>query len=137
LPQFRRSTLHNDANDYNLLVDNGRFALLDFGDMVHSCTVFDLAIGLAYTLLPSQNLLADAVIIHRAYQAISPLTAVERQHLYTLIALRWCTSVAIAAHQMAQEPDNAYLAISQDGAWAALAQWRTIEPAAYQQTFVR
>ena len=152
LPQFRRSTLHNDANDYNLLVDNGRLALLDFGDMVHSCTVFELAIGIAYALLnspivqeadlnlhPTQAdspaLLETAVSIFRAYHQITPLTAVEHQHLHTLIPIRWCTSVAMAAHQMAQEPDNAYLAISQKGAWTALAQWRLLAPTTTQDTF--
>ncbi len=161
LPQFRASILYNDANDYNLLVHNGRLALLDFGDMVYSRTVFDLAIGTAYTLLnssranktdphpspppvrgkksdslslegegwdESKNLLNTAVSIFRTYHQVSPLTAVEIQNLYTLIAMRWCTSVAIAAHQMAQEPDNPYLAISQQGAWIALAQWRQIDP---------
>jgi Ser/Thr protein kinase RdoA (MazF antagonist) len=51
LSQFRRSILHNDANDYNLLVHNGRLALLDFGDMVYAYTVFDLAIAIAYALI--------------------------------------------------------------------------------------
>ena len=75
-----------------------------------------------------ENLLNAASSILRAYHQVSPLTAVESQHLYTLIAIRWCTSVALAAHQMAQEPDNPYLAISQQGAWTALAQWRQIDP---------
>jgi Ser/Thr protein kinase RdoA (MazF antagonist) len=135
LPQFRRSVLYNDANDYNLLLHNGRLALLDFGDMVHSCTVFDCAIGMAYMLLGKEDLLATAVPILRAYHQTSPLTAVELQHLPTLIAMRWCTSVAIAAHQMAQEPDNAYLAVSQSGAWAALAQWRQMDPQTSQHAF--
>ena len=147
LPQFRAGILYNDANDYNLLVHNGRLALLDFGDMVYSYTVFDLAIGIAYTLLGTiemlwpvsdpagAKLLDDAVTLFRAYYQVSPLTAVEIQHLYTLIAMRWCTSVAVAAQQMAEEPDNEYLAISQAGAWAALAQWREIEPDTAHRAF--
>jgi Ser/Thr protein kinase RdoA (MazF antagonist) len=163
LPHFRASVLYNDANDYNLLVHNGRLAVLDFGDMVYSRTVFDLAIGIAYALLSSNPypgptpergrrqsslslegegwgegegaLLNTAVAIFRAYHQVSPLTAVEIAHLYTLIAIRWCTSVAVAAHQMAQEPDNDYLAISQAGAWAALSQWRDIEPQTANRAF--
>jgi 4-aminobutyrate aminotransferase-like enzyme len=103
--------------------------------MVHSCTVFDCAIGMAYMLLGKEDLLATAVPILRAYHQTSPLTAVELQHLPTLIAMRWCTSVAIAAHQMAQEPDNAYLAVSQSGAWAALAQWWQMDPQTSQHAF--
>ncbi|MCB8944108.1 MAG: aminotransferase class III-fold pyridoxal phosphate-dependent enzyme [Ardenticatenaceae bacterium] len=145
LPQFRRSTLYNDANDYNLLVQNGRLALLDFGDMVHSYTAFDLAIGMAYTLISGLWLVSDratsdllleaATAILQPYHQISPLTAVELYHLPTLIPIRWCTSVAIAAHQMAQEPDNDYLAISQKGAWAALKAWHSLDPAAIRAAF--
>jgi hypothetical protein len=36
---------------------------------------------------------------------------------------------------MAQEPDNDYLAISQAGAWAALSQWRDIEPQTANRAF--
>ena len=46
------SVIHNDANDYNVLIEDGRMSgLLDFGDLVHSATVCDLAIALAYTML--------------------------------------------------------------------------------------
>lgn len=157
LPQFRASILYNDANGYNLLANNGRLAVLDFGDMVYSRTLFDLAIGIAYTLLnnypppatergadslesddrgESKNtLLAMAVTLFRAYHQVSPVTAVEMAHLYTLIAIRWCTSVTIAAHQIAQEPDNDYLAISQAGAWAALEHWHTVDPQRAHQAF--
>jgi 4-aminobutyrate aminotransferase-like enzyme len=43
--------------------------------------------------------------------------------------------VAVAAQQMAEEPDNEYLAVSQAGAWAALARWRQIEPDRAYQAF--
>ncbi|MHA2424878.1 MAG: phosphotransferase, partial [Candidatus Thorarchaeota archaeon] len=54
---LRTSVNHNDANDTNVLVEKSwdrnerRFGLLDFGDMVYSCTAFELAIATAYAIL--------------------------------------------------------------------------------------
>ena len=46
---LRSSVIHGDANDYNLIVRDGRIVgLLDFGDMVHSATICDLEIGRAH-----------------------------------------------------------------------------------------
>ncbi len=56
LPKLRRSVIHNDANDYNVLVGGGYsdpqqmivVGLIDFGDMVWSFTVGELAVAIAY-----------------------------------------------------------------------------------------
>src|SRR5438552_5951801 len=57
---LRRSAIHNDPNDHNVLVGGGDdpatrhqriVGLVDFGDMVHSVTVADLAIAMAYAVL--------------------------------------------------------------------------------------
>jgi Ser/Thr protein kinase RdoA (MazF antagonist) len=45
---LRRSVVHGDANDYNVLVDGNKVVgLIDFGDIVYSYTVGDLAIAVA------------------------------------------------------------------------------------------
>ena len=47
--RLRFSVIHNDANDYNILVDESEqrvTAILDYGDMVHTATVCELAIAL-------------------------------------------------------------------------------------------
>ena len=57
LPELRTSVIHNDGNDYNVLVkdldaDGGTAAgVVDFGDMVESCTVFEPAVCAAYAML--------------------------------------------------------------------------------------
>ena len=48
--ELRRSVIHGDANDYNVIVDPQSMTvsgLIDFGDMVYSYTVGDLAIAVA------------------------------------------------------------------------------------------
>ena len=46
------------------------------------------------------------------YRAASALGDAELAALFPLICLRLCLSAVLAAHQRAQEPDNAYLSIS-------------------------
>jgi 4-aminobutyrate aminotransferase-like enzyme/Ser/Thr protein kinase RdoA (MazF antagonist) len=123
LPELRRSAVHNDANDYNVLVANDGGAwprgeriagLIDFGDIVHSFTVADLAIAVAYAVLDKPDPLAAAASIVRGYHAAWPLTAIELTALFDLVRLRLCVSIALAAHQQPQRPSDDYLGISQD-----------------------
>lgn len=113
--KLRRSVIHGDANDYNVLVENERVVgLIDFGDMVYSYTVGDLAIAVAYVVLGKEDPYAAATPVIDGYQQQFPLTADELEALWSLVRLRLCMSVCIAAHQQAQQPENEYLGISQD-----------------------
>ena len=75
LPDLRRSAVHNDANDHNVIVAgegdvwsrHQRIAgIIDFGDIVHSFVAADLAIAIAYAVLDKPDPLAAAVTIVRA-----------------------------------------------------------------------
>lgn len=118
LPGLRRSAIHNDANDYNVLV-RGDFrgqtvaGLVDFGDILHSITVADLAIACAYAVLDKSDPLATAATIVRGYHAVHPLHEAELAALWGLINLRLAVSACMAAVQQRQRPDDPYLAISQ------------------------
>ena len=113
---LRKSVIHGDANDYNVLVDSNRdevTGIIDFGDMVYSYTVGDLAIALAYVILGKPDPFEAAAPVIEAYCDEFPLTKDELDALWPLVRLRLCMSVCIAAHQQAQQPDNEYLGISQ------------------------
>lgn len=124
LPELRQSALHNDLNDHNVLVGGGTddfysrhqriTGIVDFGDMVHGYTVGDLAIACAYVCLSADDPLRAVSAVVRGYHAVFPLTDTEIAALFGLIVLRLCTSAVLAAHQRAQNPDNAYLDVSQD-----------------------
>ncbi len=122
LPRLRTSVIHNDANDYNILVGGGSdlysrnqsvVGLIDFGDMVYSYTVSDLALTIAYAILDQPDPLSIAAQITRGYHAAFPLFEDEITALFGLVTLRLCTSVAIAAEQQSRQPENDYLGISQ------------------------
>ena len=111
---FRRTAIHNDANDWNVLVSNAEVvAIIDFGDIVHSWTVADPAVAIAYAMLDAADPLAAAAAIVRGYQAEHPLRDDELAAVFPLACLRLCMSACIAAWQQAQRPDDEYLAVSQ------------------------
>lgn len=111
---LRRSVIHGDANDYNVLVDGDRVTgLIDFGDVVYSWTVGNLAVALAYVVLGKKDLPAAATGVIDGYTKEFPLTVEERGVLWPLVRLRLAMSVCLAAHQLRQRPDNEYLRISQ------------------------
>jgi 4-aminobutyrate aminotransferase-like enzyme/Ser/Thr protein kinase RdoA (MazF antagonist) len=130
LPSLRQSAVHNDLNDCNVLVNGDAVAgILDFGDMVWSYTIADLAIASAYACLDAVDPLVDIATLARGYNAVRPLSDDELSALFGLIMLRLCTSACVAAHQRAENPGNAYLDISQ------LAIRRTL-PVLAQTSFV-
>ena len=113
---LRRSVIHGDANDYNLLVDPQSMTvtgLIDFGDMVYSYTVGDLAIAIAYVILDKTDPHAAAAEIVRGYLSEFALLEEELDALWPLVRLRLAMSVCLAAHQLRQQPENQYLQISQ------------------------
>lgn len=110
--ELRRSVIHGDANDYNVLVDPDSMTvsgLIDFGDMVYSYTVADLAIALAYVVLGE----GDPRDVIAGYESEFGLLDEEREALWPLVRLRLAMSVCIAAYQRRQQPENEYLGISQ------------------------
>lgn len=123
LTGLRHSAIHNDANDYNVLVDTNTAldrhpqrvtGIVDFGDMVYSYTAADVAIACAYAMLDKPDPLAAAAAIVQGYHAVYPLEDIELTVLHDLICLRLAVSVCLAAQQQRQRPDDPYLAISQE-----------------------
>ena len=111
---LRCSVVHADANDYNVLVDRHRVVgLIDFGDIVYSYTVGDLAIAVAYVVLGKADPRAAAEPVIEGYREEFELNQEELDALWPLVRLRLCMSVCIAAHQQQQQPENEYLGISQ------------------------
>jgi Ser/Thr protein kinase RdoA (MazF antagonist) len=113
--------IHNDANDYNVLVDGQRIsALLDFGDAVYAPLINDLAIACAYAMLDRPDPAATREAIVSGYELHRRLPVSEAALLSDLIRTRLAVSVCISAHQRKAAPGNAYLSVSEDAAWRLL-----------------
>jgi Ser/Thr protein kinase RdoA (MazF antagonist) len=126
---LRHSVIHGDANDYNVLVGAGRMVgLLDFGDMLHSSTVCDLAIALAYVMLNEKEPLSVAAQVIRGYHRCYPLTDAEQQALFPLILSRLSMSVCYSAHNRARNPDDPYQVVTEAAAWELLDKLELCSP---------
>ena len=133
LASLRQSVIHNDANDNNVLAAGPTDApfingIIDFGDMVYSYTVGELAIAITYVMLGKSDPLQTAAYVLRGYHQVYPLQPDEIEVLFDLICLRLCTSVCMSARARSQSPDNAYLAVSEEPAWDMLSRLIHIPP---------
>jgi len=116
--KLRRGWIHNDFNDYNILVapslvEKPNFGLIDFGDMTHSYLVADPAIACAYAMLEKSDPLDAAFHLIRGFHSRLPLEEIEIEILFPMILMRLCLSVTLGAFQQQKDPENKYLGISQ------------------------
>src|SRR5829696_4055453 len=115
-PELERSVIHGDVNDYNILVDPENMTvtgLIDFGDMVYSYSVGELAIAVAYVVLDKADPRAAAKEVIKGYTSEFALLDEELEAVWPLALLRLAVSACMAACQQRQQPENEYLRISQ------------------------
>jgi 4-aminobutyrate aminotransferase-like enzyme/Ser/Thr protein kinase RdoA (MazF antagonist) len=129
LPSLRKAVIHQDANDYNVMVANdGSIGLIDFGDMTFGCQINELAVALAYALMGAFDVIATARLVVRGYVGEFPLLENETNVLFDLVAARLAMSVAISSHRSVGFPHNEYLLISQAPALRLLRKLASIRP---------
>ncbi|MFX1416119.1 MAG: aminotransferase class III-fold pyridoxal phosphate-dependent enzyme, partial [Promethearchaeota archaeon] len=141
LADLRTSIVHNDANDYNVVVteaypfEHAKFGILDFGDMVHTCTVSEVVIAATYAILGKDDPISAAAVVVGGYNSVFPLTELEIGLLFPMICARLAASVSIAAYQRQLEPDNEYLNVSQEQILVLMRQLREVHPRLATYTF--
>lgn len=133
LSTLRRSVIHADANDYNILVGSidGRrtiTGIIDFGDLIRTSTVCEPAIAAAYAMLDKPDPIEIAAAIVAGYHSRMPLDEKEIELLFPLIVTRLCVSVANSALQKKLHPENEYLIISERPAWDLLEKLESVSP---------
>jgi len=128
---LRKSVIHNDANDNNVIVSNDLrrpevLASIDYGDALFTQTINDLAISCAYGIMDQNDPLAATVDIVKGYHQRFSIEEQELKHLYAAIAMRLVISVTKSALNKVKEPDNIYLQISEKPAWEVLKKWKEL-----------
>jgi 4-aminobutyrate aminotransferase-like enzyme/Ser/Thr protein kinase RdoA (MazF antagonist) len=133
LADLARSVIHNDANDHNLLVSDGTdgrpivAGIIDFGDLLHTVTIAELAIVCTYIMLDREQPFADAAHVIAGYNSVRPLPEPEQAVLFDLIIARLCASVLMSAQRRHTEPDNEYHQISELPVWRLLEKLTAVE----------
>ncbi|WP_425987326.1 aminotransferase class III-fold pyridoxal phosphate-dependent enzyme [Ensifer sp. R-19] len=119
--------IHNDANDYNVLLDGkGEVSgLLDFGDMVETWRVIEIAVAAAYALIGSADPVGTIAALSGAYHQVNPLSEVEVELVFDLVLTRYAVSMCMAAKQIRENPENTYLLVSQEDVWRELKRLRS------------
>ncbi len=136
LPLLRKQIIHNDANEWNVLTQNGEVSgIIDFGDMTYSLLINELAVAITYACYDKENPIEWAAVIIQAYHELLPLTETELSVLYYLIAARLCISVCNSAHSSKVNPDNSYISVSEKPAWSMLEYWLSIGPIKAENAF--
>lgn len=135
-PDLRKSIIHGDINEWNVLVKNNNVAgIIDFGDLCYTALINELAITIAYACLYVDNPIKWAEIIVKSYNAVLPLKDNEISVLYYLIAARLCISVCNSSYERVKNPTNTYTAISEKLAWQFLYNWLRINPIEAENRF--
>jgi Ser/Thr protein kinase RdoA (MazF antagonist) len=110
LPGLRWQVIHGDLNPHNLLGDptapDHVTGILDFGDMVLTPMICDLAIAAAYCIDPSDPV-ASLGDFAAGWATVCPLTAAEIALIPDLVAARMVTTLAITSFRAARYPGNA------------------------------
>lgn len=123
LAGLRHSVVHNDANDYNVLVafdadgTPSVSGIVDFGDLLYTPVVCDVAIAIAYAMMGKPDPVTAAAHVVAGYHEAFPLRDEEIRLILPLARTRLAVSVVNAALQLEVDPGNEYLQVSAAGAW--------------------
>jgi len=135
LPQ---GLIHGDANDYNILVSGDQVTgLIDFGDATYSQLIHELAVAITYVMMSDKDPLRAASRVIKGYHKERPLTSLEIEVLYYLVAARLCTSLCISTHSQKEEPFNEYLGLHQKPVKRLLDWLISIDPKGFEQQLKR
>mgnify|MGYP002395678669 CR=1 FL=1 len=135
--QLRKSIIHSDANEQNILVENGEVSgMIDFGDFCYAPLINELAIAITYAMQDKKTPIEWACIVIKAYHEILPLQKVEVKLLYWLVAARICTSLINSAYTASLQPKNEYVSSSEAAMVILLNKWIKINPEFATESFL-
>ncbi|XP_051930587.1 hydroxylysine kinase-like [Hippocampus zosterae] len=111
-PRFRKSLIHGDLNDLNVLVqaDESRgyrvSGIIDFADMSFGCSVYDLAINIMYMMHLSPNPIEVGGLVLAGWESVLPLNEAERDCLFWLVLCRFCQQLVLCLSLSSSYPEN-------------------------------
>jgi Ser/Thr protein kinase RdoA (MazF antagonist) len=121
LDSLRTQVIHNDMNPSNVLMDGAQAdrisGIIDFGDMIKSPLIIDLAVASSYQLSAGNDPLSGALPMITGFHAVRPLQDIEMELLIDLIRMRLVTSLLVSSYRVTLFPENReYIMISHNSA---------------------
>ena len=126
LSSLGQQTIHNDPNDYNILISGEKYqsltvsGIIDFGDICVAPRVCDLSIAAAYIVLDNAEPEKMLEAFVSGYHSVYPLNAEEVDLVWRLLRMRLAVSVVNSTLLASKNSDDAYITISQAPAWKFL-----------------
>ena len=124
LPSMKKGVIHGDVNGLNIVLKKIEYeeeydivGLIDFGDCVHSCYLFEVAIMITYGMVEKENPVEFVAPMLRGYLDAFPLSKEELGCLYYAVLARLCQSGVNGEYQFTLEPWNTYLLTTPAEAW--------------------
>lgn len=142
VPSLRHQVVHNDFNPSNILMDptdhDRVCGILDFGDIVRTALVNDVAIAASYHIVSDSDPMEPIRGFAAAYHRVLPLQREELDILFDLIMVRLVTTVAITNWRAARHPDNAaYILRNNPNARAGLQRLAALDRKAVRRELLR
>jgi Ser/Thr protein kinase RdoA (MazF antagonist) len=139
LRTVRHQVVHNDVNVDNVVVDDDGWVcgILDFGDMVRTAVVADLAVAMAYAVVVGDDGTGAAGAdpwgapydLAEGFEASRPLADDERSLLPHLVRARMAQRMLVNSWLATTNPGNAHHTLRANGhAIAALRRLRDVPP---------
>lgn len=114
LPGLRHQVLYNDMNHGNTLVDPARpdevVGIIDFGDLVHTALVIDVAVGAITAVGDDMPMDAALARFVGGFHAVRPLLREEVVLLPILVAVRAAIGTVLQAWHRKTHVDNPHYA---------------------------
>jgi hydroxylysine kinase len=134
LSRLRAQVVHNDLNSDNIVVNPDNTdeiaGIIDFGDMVKTAVLFDVAVAAAYQSTDAEDPLQAAIEFVTGFHKRRPLRDREVALLFTTIVARMVMRIAITEWRAIRFPENrAYILRNTPQAWLQFHRLAAIPPA--------
>lgn len=130
LDTLPKSVVHQDLNDFNVLVDTAgtRIAgIIDFADALYTARVAEPAIAGAYAMLRKDDPIAALAAVTAGFDQVLPLTDAELSLMYPLALVRLTVNAATWTSRR-DDPTRKYGLARSQYTWQTLARLRRIPP---------
>ncbi len=123
IDRLPRSVVHQDLNDHNVIVsvDQGLASIagiIDFGDLLHSVTIAELAVPMAYAMLRTPQPLDSAAEVAAGWFGEESPTDDELAVLFPMALGRLVVNATTWSARMAHQPG--YARLRSADTWSAL-----------------
>lgn len=142
LSTLRHQVVHNDLNHHNVMVspqENSLITgLIDFGDMVQTYLIADVAVAASYLANHPTDPLSSVSRFVSAYHRVKPLNFDEVTVLRDLIVARLISSICITGWRATRYPSNAEYILRNNGpARRALTGFGSLDKNQVTETLLR